>query len=39
ENASLQERYTAYSIRIGGTTTAIEAGLSLTQIQIIEEWD
>ncbi|CAG8669719.1 6300_t:CDS:1 [Cetraspora pellucida] len=34
-NASIQDRFTAHSIRISGITTAMEAGLSLTQIRAI----
>ncbi|CAG8689822.1 22533_t:CDS:1, partial [Gigaspora margarita] len=39
ENANLQRRYTAYSIRISSATAVISAGLSLIQIYTIEEWD
>ncbi|CAG8628151.1 5906_t:CDS:2 [Cetraspora pellucida] len=39
ENAGLQGRFTAHSIRIGGATAAMEAGMSLAQIQAIAGWD
>ncbi|CAG8482973.1 12308_t:CDS:2, partial [Cetraspora pellucida] len=39
ENAGIQGRYTAYSIRISGMIAAIEAGLSLVQIRAIEGWN
>ncbi|CAG8806943.1 4667_t:CDS:1, partial [Racocetra persica] len=34
-HASLRGRFTAYSIRFGGATTAMEAGMSLAQIRAI----
>ena len=34
-----KDRFTAHSIRIGGATAAMEAGLSLTQIRAIGGWD
>ncbi|CAG8560831.1 7007_t:CDS:2, partial [Scutellospora calospora] len=39
EHAHLTGCYTAHSIRIGGATTAMEAGFSLTQIRAIGGWD
>ncbi|CAG8783272.1 5079_t:CDS:2, partial [Cetraspora pellucida] len=39
ENAGLQGRFTAHSIRIGGATAAMEADMSLAQIQAIRGWD
>ncbi|CAG8573449.1 11578_t:CDS:2 [Gigaspora margarita] len=39
ENAKVQGRYTAHSIRIGGATAAMAAGLSLAQIRTIGGWD
>ncbi|CAG8589200.1 17672_t:CDS:2, partial [Cetraspora pellucida] len=36
---SVDDHFTAHSIRIGGATAAMEAGLSLTQIQTIGGWD
>lgn len=39
KNANIHGRYTAHSIRIGGATAAMEAGLSLAQIRAIGGWD
>ncbi|CAG8519447.1 6267_t:CDS:1 [Cetraspora pellucida] len=38
-NTGAQGRFTTYSIRIGGATAAMKAGLSLTQIRTIGGWD
>ncbi|CAG8541491.1 9545_t:CDS:2, partial [Cetraspora pellucida] len=39
KHSGLEGCYTAHSIRIGGATAAMEAGLSLTQIRAIGSWD
>ncbi|CAG8582139.1 23896_t:CDS:2, partial [Cetraspora pellucida] len=39
KHSRLESCYTAHSIRIGGATAAMEAGLSLTQIRAIGGWD
>ncbi|CAG8658298.1 36850_t:CDS:2, partial [Racocetra persica] len=39
EHVGLNGRFTAHSLRIGGATAAMAAGISLTQIRAIGGWD
>lgn len=39
EYAGLEGRFTAHSLRIGGATAAMAAGISLIQIRAIGSWD
>lgn len=39
EHAGLNGRFTAHSLRIGGATAAMTAGMNLTQIRAIGGWD